>query len=201
MYCNTKKEGNVILNDKVTQSEKILNAAFKCISANGYANVSLRDIANEAGVVLSQLNYYYKNKEGLFTEVIKVMGKKYLLEFEQCLKGGETAQEKLLLFIDFFKDLIEEKSELIRLLYDFISLALWSTSSKMILRDLFKDLSIIIENNIIDNISFVDSLKGYNYNSLARMMLGTLFGTAIQIMLEPDDKNILESLDAIQAIF
>lgn len=62
--------------EKFTQSQKILDTAFKCISERGYANVSLRDIANEAGVVLSQLHYYYKNKEGLFTEVIKVMGKK-----------------------------------------------------------------------------------------------------------------------------
>ena len=182
---------------KVSQSEKILDAAFRCISTKGYANVSLRDIANEAGVVLSQLNYYYKNKEGLFTEVIKIMGEKYLLEFEQCLEGGETTQEKILFFIEFFKELIEEKSELIRLLYDFISLALWSPSSKKLLRDLFKDLSIIVENNI----SFENSLKEYNSNSLARMMLGTLFGTSIQVMLEPEDKNILKSLDAIQAVF
>lgn len=65
--------------DKLNQSEKILLAAFKCISSKGYANVSLRDIADEAGVVLSQLNYYYKNKEGLFTEVVKMMIGKYLL--------------------------------------------------------------------------------------------------------------------------
>jgi AcrR family transcriptional regulator len=51
-----------------SQAERIFNAAFKCISTKGYANVSLRDIANEAGVVLSQLNYY-KNKEGLFKKV------------------------------------------------------------------------------------------------------------------------------------
>jgi len=49
-----------------TQSGKILLAAYSCISTSGYANVSMRNIADEAGVVLSQLNYYYKNKEGLF---------------------------------------------------------------------------------------------------------------------------------------
>jgi AcrR family transcriptional regulator len=186
---------------EISQSEKILDAAFKCISTKGYANVSLRDIANEAGVVLSQLNYYYKNKEGLFTEVIKVMGKKYIAEFEQCLEGGETTQEKISFFIEFSKEMIKEKSELFRLLYDFISLALWSPSSKELLRNLFNDLSIIIEDNIIDDVSYVDSFKEYNPNSLARLILGTLFGTAIQVMLEPEDKHIVESLDVIQGVF
>ena len=50
---------------------KILISAFECISTNGYANVSLRDIASEAGVALSQINYYFNNKEGLFVEVVK----------------------------------------------------------------------------------------------------------------------------------
>jgi len=185
---------------KVSQSEKILNAAFKCISTKGYANVSLRDIANEAGVVLSQLNYYYKNKEGLFTEVIKVMGKKYLLEFEQCLKGGESTKEKISVFIEFSRDLIKNKSELLRLLYDFISLALWLPSSKKLLRDLLKDLSAIIENNIIEDVYFDDLIKKYNINSLARLILGTLLGTSLQVILEPDDDNILESLNIIQGV-
>jgi len=57
--------------DRQSQSEKILSAAYGCISTRGYANVSLRDIADEAGVALSQLHYYYKSKEGLFKEVVQ----------------------------------------------------------------------------------------------------------------------------------
>jgi len=74
----------------------ILNAAFECISSKGYANVSLRDIADEAGVVLSQLNYYYKNKEGLFTEVIKMMIRKYRQEVEYHLRMAQHQKKKLL---------------------------------------------------------------------------------------------------------
>ena len=97
--------------------------------------------------------------------------------------------------------MITEEADLLRLLYDFISLALWSPSSKELLRDLFRDLSIIIENNIIDDVSFEDSFKEYNSNSLARLILGALFGTALQAMLEPNDSNILDSLNTIQDVF
>ena len=76
-------------NLSINQSQKILDAAFKCISKNGYANVSMRSIAEEANVVLSQVNYYYKNKEGLFIEVIRTLSKRYLVQFEECLKIGD----------------------------------------------------------------------------------------------------------------
>ena len=91
--------------EKANQSQKILLAAFECISSKGYANVSLRDIADEAGVVLSQLNYYYKNKEGLFTEVINMMMQKYLQEVESHLSKGTTAKEKILSLSPYIKSL------------------------------------------------------------------------------------------------
>ena len=80
---------------KQSQSEKILIAASECISKKGYANVSMRDIANEAGVVLSQLNYYFSNKEGLFKEVVKMMIIKYLRDIEEALKTEESPKERL----------------------------------------------------------------------------------------------------------
>ena len=50
---------------RINQSKKILLTAFECISSKGYANTSMRDIADAAEVALSQLNYHYKNKEDL----------------------------------------------------------------------------------------------------------------------------------------
>jgi AcrR family transcriptional regulator len=55
--------------DKTSQAQKILQTAFHCLSRKGYANVSMRDIADEAGVALSQLHYYYKSKEGFIIEL------------------------------------------------------------------------------------------------------------------------------------
>jgi AcrR family transcriptional regulator len=38
-------------NDKTGPSEKILNTAFECLSTRGYAAVTMRNIADEAGVL------------------------------------------------------------------------------------------------------------------------------------------------------
>lgn len=81
--------------EKENPSQKILATAFECLASKGYANVSMRDIAGEAGVALSQLNYYYKNKQGLFTQVIDRMIRQSLHEIEGILNSAGSPKEKL----------------------------------------------------------------------------------------------------------
>jgi len=104
--------------ENMNQAQKILNAAFKCISARGHANVSLRDIADEAGVVLSQLNYYYKNKEGLFIEIVKTLARQYLNEIEDNLKKGKSEKERITYLIKYFQEMLRKNPELFKLLFE-----------------------------------------------------------------------------------
>ena len=186
---------------KSNQSERILLTAFECISSRGYANVSLRDIADEAGVVLSQLNYYYKNKEGLFIEVIKMMIQKYLHEVADHLKNGTTPKEKLSDLIKYFRETLEKNPKMFRLLYDFTSMALWSPSFNNVLRSLFEDISNLIEKHVLNNASIKINFRGYTPNSIARMLFGAMIGTALQIIIDPQGKKLPESLNAIELVF
>ncbi len=187
--------------EKLTQSQKILEAAFNCISTKGYANVSLRDIADEAGVVLSQLNYYFKNKEGLFTEVIKTAIQKYLLEIENNLQKGATIKEKMSFLIKYFQEMLSETPELFRLLYDFIGMSMWSDSFGKLLRQLFQDLSDLIEKNVLMNISVNGKFMGYSPHAIARMIIGALFGITIQSILDPEKDTLSDTLNMIPVVF
>jgi AcrR family transcriptional regulator len=182
-----------------TQSEKILVTAFECISAKGYANVSMRDIANEAGVALSQLNYYYKNKEGLLTEVIRMMMNKYLLEIEKHLSKGTTAREKISSLIAFFKEILSNDPELFRLLYDFCGMALWSSTFSALLGELFSDIANLIGKYILSSSDAKEISDRYSVNSIARMIIGAMFGISMQTILDPKEEN-LNSLSAINLI-
>lgn len=57
--------------------EKIKEAARKVFTQKGYAATRTRDIAEEAGINLALLNYYFRSKEKLFEIVI--MEKMHLL--------------------------------------------------------------------------------------------------------------------------
>lgn len=185
--------------ENVSQRDRIIKAAFKCIASKGYANISLRDIADEAGVVLSQLNYYYKNKEGLFTEVIKVLSKKYLTEMEDELRKSNLAKERLKSIIDYFKKTLKERPEFFKLLYDITGMALWSSSFGRLLQIMYGNLSNLIEKYITNDDFYKNHKNKYSSKALSQMILGTLVGTTIQIILNPDE-NSTDSLNAIELI-
>ncbi len=54
----------------ITTEEKIKEAARKVFQQKGYAGARTRDIAEEAGINLALLNYYYRSKEKLFELVL-----------------------------------------------------------------------------------------------------------------------------------
>jgi len=185
---------------KANQSERILQTAFECISSKGYANVSMRDIADEAGVALSQLTYHYKNKDGLLTEVIKMMIQEYLVEVEEHLRKGVTPKERLSDLITYFQEVLEENPKLFKMFYDFTSMSLWSAQFSNLLRNLFDNLVNLIEKYVLDDIPLKSNLRTYTPKSIARMLLGAMFGTAIQVILDPQEKKLPEALNAIELL-
>lgn len=179
-------------------SRKILDSAYKCISLKGYAQASLRDIAQEAGVALSQLNYYYKNKEGLFTEVVKELSRNYIKEVEKKLKSGKSAKERFSSLVSYFKSIMNDKPDHIKLLIDFISMSFWNPSFKRLLSSLFEDVSGLIKKYIFDDKTFQAKDKKSTPDALAKSLVGTLVGTAMQYVLNPSDHSLMESLDSIE---
>ena len=75
-----------------TQEEQILAAAYTCIS-RGYGNISLRQIAQEAGVAVSQISYHFKNKEGL-PRVIAQAAHKYHHLMQATIAEYQSPEEK-----------------------------------------------------------------------------------------------------------
>jgi AcrR family transcriptional regulator len=66
----------------LSTEDKILLAAAKVFTEKGFSGTRTRDIAEEAGINLALLNYYFRTKEKLFEQVMKV---KILLLFGQII--------------------------------------------------------------------------------------------------------------------
>lgn len=77
--------------------EKIIQAARKVFTQKGFAATRTRDIAEEAGINLALLNYYFRSKEKLFDMVMKenmlqmVMAMKTVLNDESLSLEGKVA--------------------------------------------------------------------------------------------------------------
>ena len=84
--------------NEISTEDKILLAASKVFTEKGFAGARTRDIADEAGINLALLNYYFRSKEKLFDQVMKV---KIVLLFG-----------KIITIISNEKTTIEEKIDL-----------------------------------------------------------------------------------------
>ncbi|QBO56983.1 TetR/AcrR family transcriptional regulator [Chryseobacterium salivictor] len=58
--------------DELSSEDKILLAASKIFTEKGFSGTRTRDIAEEAGINVALLNYYFRTKEKLFEQVMKV---------------------------------------------------------------------------------------------------------------------------------
>ena len=98
---------------ELSTEDKILLAASKVFTEKGFSGTRTRDIAEEAGINLALLNYYFRTKEKLFEQVMKV---KIVLLFGQIIpivtNEKTTLEEKIDLASVKYFDILTKKPNL-----------------------------------------------------------------------------------------
>lgn len=74
---------------KEETSTTLLEAAKKVLRHNGYAGLSTRDVAEVAGVPLSQIHYHFGSKQGLVLALFEYLNAQ-LLDRQNALFGDST---------------------------------------------------------------------------------------------------------------
>lgn len=74
---------------KVETSTTLLEAAKKVLRRNGYAGLSTRDVAMEAGVPLSQIHYHFGSKQNMVLALFDYLNAQ-LLDRQNAMFGDES---------------------------------------------------------------------------------------------------------------
>ncbi len=100
--------------DKVLSTEeKIKEAARKLFTQKGFAAVRTRDIADEAGINLALLNYYFRSKQKLFDIIMLENFRKFLhIVSGRVLDDSLTLEEKIALLVDIEIDMLTQNPDL-----------------------------------------------------------------------------------------
>jgi AcrR family transcriptional regulator len=77
----------------VSTEEKIKQAATKVFTQKGYAATRTRDIAEEAGINLALLNYYFRSKEKLFEIIMLEKMQKFFSVLLPIINNDATTLE------------------------------------------------------------------------------------------------------------
>lgn len=92
---------------------KIKEAARKVFLKKGYSATRTRDIAEEAGINLALLNYYFRSKEKLFHQVMQEKMQQFFGVLLSIINDPDTKLEtKIELIVSNYIDVLTENPEL-----------------------------------------------------------------------------------------
>ena len=74
--------------DATQTRERILDAAFRRLVSDGYAALSVREIARDAGVNHALINYHFRSKDQLVIEVLDAVNKRLLARQGSMYQSG-----------------------------------------------------------------------------------------------------------------
>lgn len=96
-----------------TTEEKIKTAARKVFTKKGYSAARTRDIAEEAGINLALLNYYFRSKEKLFDIVMMENLQTFLLGLKGVLHNEKSSLiEKVSMIAEEYINMLKANPDL-----------------------------------------------------------------------------------------
>jgi|GEM_PF-183185 len=180
-------------------AERILDAAFKSIAIHGCGAVTLRGIADEAGVVLSQLSYYYGNKEGLFAAVLKRMQEGYMVGLNARLLGHDTPQKRIVALVDYNESILNDSPDTYRNFLEFFHFAMSSQDFQVEVVKFTSAIADMIESHIGHYPCKGKGRDEFSAAAVTRFILSASFGIALQRFLSPGNRDVRKGFDVIKA--
>lgn len=163
--------------------EKIIQAASKVFTQKGYVATRTRDIAEEAGINLALLNYYFRSKEKLFQ---LIMVEKLQLLFSVILpivnNDDLTLEEKVETLVENYINLLVDNPDLPLFVLGEIKANPEGFKDRLQVRKLLQNSSFIRQlrerRSDVEPLQFITSLLGM-----------TLFPFIAKQILFADDKT------------
>jgi len=97
--------------------EKILQATWELIQAEGIESITARKIASQAGTNLALVNYYFGSKEQLINEVVKQRLQAFREAFEVLDETTLAPMARLRRFLLSYSDVLLKNPELAKRLF------------------------------------------------------------------------------------
>ncbi len=162
----------------------VLESACRIFGEKGFADTSLKDIAEDLGLTITPIYHYFGNKQALFLAVTEAME----LEFTQQIEGFSFSSEKIDL-IEIWDMLIEmtQRPNFVRIVLRDAPIILgrerWEdTSVVQAVSRIFQDqLSLLYESG-----SLTKPLSENDVVLLQRMLIGCFSEAALMLVANPD---------------
>lgn len=118
---------------------QIIDAFHICAVRNGLERASLREVAEEAGVPVSNLHHFFKNRDEMVSELVKRIVGGIIANLRAEVRGSEDSQTRAKRIFEFLFSPKMQKLEDGSLFYDLWSLAHRSQTVRQTFQELIRD--------------------------------------------------------------
>ncbi|MBD3747923.1 MAG: TetR/AcrR family transcriptional regulator [Sphingobacteriales bacterium] len=160
-----------ITEEKHEKKDHIIEIAEKLFSELGYDGASTRLIAQDAGVNMAMLNYYFGGKEGLYLAIFEKRIGESKLQLQSLNNEAISSFEKLNKCIENYADKMMANSCFQKIIYREMSLTQRSSVTDKIIQ-LLSENALEIKKILLDGIA-----NGSFAEVDVDMLIATMFGT------------------------
>ena len=180
------------------KAEQILEAAYRCLTEQGYAATTVTGVADRAGVSRGLLHYYFESKEDMLAQVVRRSAEPSIQLLGPLVLSSESPEQMAANITRAAREIIGSNPALFTLTYEGWVASRQSPRVARELRLLFQGFRDALETGFEGAISRGILAPPLSARGLAMSITGMLDGLALQLILDPDLAAAEESWTAIE---
>lgn len=118
--------------------ERIIWALYRRLSVKSYEKVTIKGIAEEAGLPSGVIHYYFESKDAIVIGLAEAIVSKYSNLLESMVSEAKTSEERIERIIDLMMELIFDHA-LNRVFYNLIQMTFERKDLRFVIRNMFKN--------------------------------------------------------------
>jgi AcrR family transcriptional regulator len=169
---------------KPEKVEAIIRAASRAVARKGYAQVSLRDVAEGAGVPKSLLHYYFKDKNQLMEALLRYLNRRYIKIIDRVASLPLGTGEKLERGFEEFQKFAAREPKWMLMILDLLVQAVHRPESKKEAYSLYEELNKIIV-GVLQKEKDAGGARGeIDEAVMSSLIVATLIGLGVLFILD-----------------
>jgi len=190
-------ERSAVVDVGVDTRRRILDAARARLLADGYAGLSTRKVAEEAGVPLSQLHYHFGSKGGLILALFEMENEQRLTRQTRMYAEDRPLWQRYEQACDFLEDDLE--SGYVRVLQELVAAGWSNTEIGAAARELLGDWIALLTEVAREAERRHGPLGPFTADELATLVGAAFFGSEALLLLG-FDRDVLPIRSALRRI-
>lgn len=173
------------------RKKQVIDAAIRCLIERGYANFSVKDIAEEAGVSTGILYHYFENKDDIMVQVLKETFSRTDETVRRTVEAKPAAEDILKTYLQFVGKMVESDPLTYQISMNYLGQVMYSDSLRGVMSKFFGNMrrySASTLGRIVD--SGQKGVDGQRLQAISAVLIGASLGLGIQQLVDEDGVDL-----------